>query len=657
MSKFTKVFVALSTVALVLAVAVSPAPASAQTTAELQALIASLQAQIAALSGGASTAPASTTFTRDLTVGSVGEDVRALQVWLNSKGYVIATSGAGAPGMESTYFGAKTKAALAAYQAANGIMPAAGYFGPKTRAAVAASAGTGTGTGTGSTGSTGSTGGSLSGGAGSVDSYDEISKYSNEEVGEDEEDVTVAGLEIENSDDSDIRLTAVTLDFATQPGNDDLDEFISEVAIFLDGEEVARVDADRFNDDNDWTRTISLDSGAVIDSGETADLTVAVTGVSNIDSDDAGDTWGLDFTQVRFVDATGASITDDTGTDAFSWSVTTFASAADVELKARLSNDSPDAGVINVDASDDTDGVELLRFTLEAEGSDIEVKDLPITLTATGVADVDLIANSLTLSIDGEEFDETVSTSSVTSATVTFDNIDFTISEGDEVEVVVTADINDLESTFGDGDTLKAEFTATNRQYVDAEDETGEDLATADKTGTALGDEQAFYDAGIYVTFISEETDLTNDNTTANTDTGVLKIKFRVEAFDDTVYVADSSDATIASSIPDTTLGADPIRYFLSLSGTATTAGLSDFVTFTTSGGASDSGNSNIELADGESTDITLSVTRTNSAAATGGIFQLLLKSIGWNTTDSTSVYNVYDFDLEDFKTDTQPIN
>ncbi len=141
MLKISKGLVAIAAVALVLGVAVSPAPASAQTSAELQALIASLQSQIAALTaqlGGGASATASASFTRDLTVGSVGSDVMALQQMLNAKGFTVATMGAGAPGAESTYFGAKTKAALAAFQAANGITPAAGYFGPKTRAAVSA---------------------------------------------------------------------------------------------------------------------------------------------------------------------------------------------------------------------------------------------------------------------------------------------------------------------------------------------------------------------------------------------------------------------------------------------------------------------------------------------------------------------------------------
>lgn len=73
-------------------------------------------------------------FTRDLRGGTTGEDVRALQQWLNAHSYAVAASGPGAPGSETTKFGFATQAALARFQAAQGITPAAGYFGAKTRA-------------------------------------------------------------------------------------------------------------------------------------------------------------------------------------------------------------------------------------------------------------------------------------------------------------------------------------------------------------------------------------------------------------------------------------------------------------------------------------------------------------------------------------------
>lgn len=89
-----------------------------------------------AVSSGTTSTTVSTTFSRNLTVGSTGSDVKDLQKFLNSKGYTVASSGPGSAGNESSYFGPATRAALAKYQAAQGISPAVGYFGPITMKSV-----------------------------------------------------------------------------------------------------------------------------------------------------------------------------------------------------------------------------------------------------------------------------------------------------------------------------------------------------------------------------------------------------------------------------------------------------------------------------------------------------------------------------------------
>jgi len=123
------------------------APASGLSVTQVEAilsLLSSFDADAATLAnvravlyGQASTGTgaAVSAFVRNLELGMSGADVKALQVYLNTHGYVIASSGAGSPGNETTKFGGATKAALIKFQKANGITPAAGYFGPKTRAA------------------------------------------------------------------------------------------------------------------------------------------------------------------------------------------------------------------------------------------------------------------------------------------------------------------------------------------------------------------------------------------------------------------------------------------------------------------------------------------------------------------------------------------
>jgi peptidoglycan hydrolase-like protein with peptidoglycan-binding domain len=101
-------------------------PAGAQTVAELQAQINALMAQLAALSGGSTV---SVTFTQNLTVGSTGSEVVALQQMLVAQGHLVMPAG-----VAYGYFGGLTRAAVAKWQAANGVAPAAGYWGPLSRA-------------------------------------------------------------------------------------------------------------------------------------------------------------------------------------------------------------------------------------------------------------------------------------------------------------------------------------------------------------------------------------------------------------------------------------------------------------------------------------------------------------------------------------------
>ena len=188
-----------------------------------------------ALFAFALTASAAYTHMGTLRVGSSGAQVMSLQTAL---GGLVADGS----------FGPMTKAAVMSFQSSNGLT-ADGVVGPMTGAALAGSGQVASGCQagwlfnpvTGASCSTGAStvpgclpgymyapltglscsggvtppvsGGPLTGGAGSVDSYDLASGLSNEEVGEDADDVKVVGLEIENSDDSDIQLTALRLVF------------------------------------------------------------------------------------------------------------------------------------------------------------------------------------------------------------------------------------------------------------------------------------------------------------------------------------------------------------------------------------------------------------------------------------------------------------
>ena len=83
-------------------------------------------------------------FTRDLRKGDRGADVKRLQQYLNTHGFIISETGVGSPGRETELFGLNTELALKKFQEANaealltpfGLTEGSGFFGEATRALI-----------------------------------------------------------------------------------------------------------------------------------------------------------------------------------------------------------------------------------------------------------------------------------------------------------------------------------------------------------------------------------------------------------------------------------------------------------------------------------------------------------------------------------------
>lgn len=642
MNKLVKKF---ATVGVTVATAVSlagmgTAPiAGAQTLAELQALVAQLQAQIAALTGGGTTGGTCFAWTRSLTMGSQGADVTALQQYLTGTGHFTFAGGA------TGYFGGITQAAVAAWQTANGVAPAAGYWGPVSQAKYATMCG-GSGSGDGGTGTS-----DLEGGAGSAD-YTLMSDFTNEEVGEAEDDQEVIGLDME-ANGSDLELMAVRVNFDVGTADQDFEEYASEVSVWLDGVELGRVDADKFNDNNAFQATVTLDSGGVVEQGDTGELVVAVSGASNIDTNNVTETWTADITSVRYMDAQGSTISEDPGTAARTFSFESFATASDVELKiSEADNDAVNkAHLINVHATADSNNVVLLDFELENKGSsELEIREFGVDFVVTGATHVDELilggtSPAARLFLDGAEYgspsyhEDADGVNVGADEQVVWDDVNFTIDAGDKIAGQIKVDIDGLDGNPDLGDTILAQITETETDDTviwDVRDESGTQVVDDDITGTATGEANELRDVGFDISLVSTSAVKTTGNaSTSTSDSGLFTIVFDLTAWDGSIFV-DETNPSHDGGATYSDLG---------ITGTGTIT-----ATITCTGSCTDGTNAK-EVEDGDTARFTITAdVRDGGTDLVDGFFDISLDSLLYALTDVDGDLT-YTLNLTDFKT------
>lgn len=274
---------------------------------------------------------------RDLTFGSYGADVIALESFLRGRGFMTVTG--------SGYFSAATRDAVARFQASVGIYPASGYFGPLTRAYYNAQAGSSYqqpgydtqypygGTAYGCPSGTYAVyyGGQL----GCVNRYYDSSgndddRYDDLEGGS----ASLRGFDVDEGDDTDIeegddraevaevtfdvrggdvRVERVDLRFEFVGNVNDADEepwnVFDRVRLVADGDTIADVDTGRRSDwdedgDGYVLRLDDLDD-YVIREGDEADLVIEVDVANNVQgSDDDSVRWDIGVADdgIRVVD-------------------------------------------------------------------------------------------------------------------------------------------------------------------------------------------------------------------------------------------------------------------------------------------------------------------------------------------------------------------
>ena len=475
--------------------------AGAVTIAELQAQINALMAQLAVLQG--STVPAGTTFTQNLTVGSRGAEVIALQQVLVSQGHLVMPAG-----VAMGYFGSLTKAAVAKWQAANGVAPAVGYWGPISRAKYAYVAGPvvpGTPTTPGIT---------TPGVEGTLTASENASPASGTKVYEGGSKVGVLGIKVE-ADVSDLKvervklkLDADTADASSSTNSDQ--QFYTKIAdkiYVMDGSTVlASMVLDATTVVKEGTAYyITITGFSVVVPKDTSKvLTIAVDPKTSWDSAYDDDSWtvSVPVDGVRAVD--GAGINQYSPSTLFA---NNFTSAADVvdsaSMTVSLASNSPSTSqvIANQGSSDNEyDELTLAVFNFAAGKDNVKITDLIVDLVRGNSNNV---ATATTAYIyDGSTLvgSATVAGTSVTASSATFSSIDWIVPADTTKALTFKVDI-DSAALLADTYAADIGITTTDGTRVVAENSAG---SAVTETGTAQGKTIWLRKVGPEVTLVSK---------------------------------------------------------------------------------------------------------------------------------------------------------
>lgn len=594
-------------------------PASAQTTAELTAqinsllaMIAQLQAQIAGTTPGTG---ASVMFTSDLTIGSTGAEVTALQQWLVSKGYMVMPAG-----VAYGYFGPLTQSALAKYQAEAGISPAVGYFGPITRAKVNAMAGTPGTPGTPTTPGAGITTPGVEGTLAVTSSSAGVAST----VYEGDSMASVLGMKVD-AKQSDIAIQRIKLDLGT--GTKIFNKIYSRLYVTEGGNTLASVDLNSSTVVKDGGRYYVTITGfnLVVPKDSSRTIVVKADVRNTVDTGDIGSyTLMLDSNGVRGVD--GAGIDQYAGSNSISRSVTVQKSLSDsAALKLSLNNASPKKmDVVASDGStdDELDKVSMLTFDVKAEKDAVMITDLTVDIVYSGSG----LATVTTLYLfDGStEIDNAASNG----VGATFSDIDVTVAKDSTKTFTVKADIRDANGTIRNItlDVDAADIVAENSQ--------GD---TVTPTGSAQGYTIGVRNVGAEVSLVSKSISTSGVAQTNGSpvSTSTLTATFNVKV------KAVGGDLLLGSVASNTPVFGPSTSFKLYYNGQVSSVSLATSTSFTIPSTCTTFGTASCTLAEGS--EITIPVTfqipgRTVAGSGVdSGLYSVGLEAVHWNNGQSST--------------------
>lgn len=611
---------------LAMMVTVSPMVGNAQTTADLQAqinsllaTIAQLQAQLAVQTGGGLTGQYN--FTQDLTVGSTGGDVTSLQQFLVGGGYLNMPIG-----VSYGYFGPLTRAAVASWQAANGISPAVGYFGPISRARANAMGQAGT-PGTPGTPTTPGSGITTPGVEGILTVSKNPTPSSGQTLREGDMMAPVLGLKIE-AKNSDLAVQRVKLNLGASTAA--YTKIFSRVYLMDGSTVVAESDLNSntvFKEGSD--NYVQLTGfNWVVPRNTTRVLTVAFDVYNVVRVADQGSrTITLSANGVRALD--GAGIDQQSPSTAFSNSVTISGSLTDnASLVVSLATNSPEAREVIADQNTDSDEYDELTVGMvqfKAEKDDVTVTDAVVSITRGG--NTSTATSSTAYLYDGSTLigSAVVNGTSATAMTATFTDIDWTIARDTTKTLTVKLDIKDA------GSSATTFMVAVTGSSQTAENSTG---STVTPTGSATSEAVTVRDMGPEITLLSKtiEKGLIGGGENA-TSTALAKFTLRVTAVGGDVMFGNAASTTYPM-VTNSVLGTPSFVIYRGGAEVAPGSASTTSVTVPGSGVVTSGLTNSFTLQDGNTVDIPVSFLfegRTPAGALiTTGSYAVALENINW---------------------------
>jgi hypothetical protein len=605
-------------------------------------------------------AKAEAAFLTDLTVGSTGSDVSALQTWLVDNGYLSLPAG-----VAKGYFGQLTKNAVKSYQASAGL-PSTGYVGPMTRGKLNAGGSVSMGGGSTPTcpaGFTCTPVGSnpvvtVNGGEGNLKSFETLSGTESS-VEEGDNNAKVLGVEFK-ADKSDMTVTRVDVDFnqTNSSYSKRINKYFHSVSLWANGSKIASQDVSEADEDNDvYSFRFTGLNVKVPNNDNKVELYVAVDANSDIDSGNAGASWHVEIPTdgIRAVDAAGLTDTYVASTDNLEETFTAD-TLTGVELKVSESSANPDSRDVEVSDDADTNDVTVLTFKLKAEGSDIAVDQIPVyfATTSNSVGTVNQIVKRARLFRGSSELDsKTISSSATGTARVLFDDLksDIKIKKDETQEFSVVLDLNDVNSTaadFTNGDGVTVSLDANRVKEIDAEDSQGDSLTASKLTGSATGENQIFRSEGIVVKLVNKSAAVTFTGDTSGTkEQGTYTIDFSVKAFGEDVFLKATAAAVGTTSVGS---GASSQAWSTTTNPTGASSTVKAYTFERISGSSSqDSSGNYFKITNGSNAE-TFRLKVVLEAKDDDASHEVKLAGVNWGLT-SSAINKVYTTGLDDFKT------